>query len=410
MKLILAFLNILAIISTKVSAFVPSQSVGNFAHAATSSQNDDLNMSLSQHDINKCISECNILTADIFQDPSICEKAKESSPDRRSLLQCKQGTELASIYACNALCESDHMKSHLISVSVAKECNRRMGAGPKSRWCNHGVRYFLRDLKAALTGSNIVESPKDNRDVQVNLPVEDMEKEVAVAAANIGVEEVEKAATEKPKSLSTIEMEDVSRKEGTQEVEEDTVEKSEQEVSLDQDDASQEFVGLPSLSKLLDASYSSVNNSLDEEKNALVDANVTSSLNIQRNMSPGFVESTHRDYNSSQDMKEMISIRAKSVMIESQDVWLLNDSQSSATPLFFRPPPWSSLFEGGIGQDIGALSHSVDLLRNVSAFCNSSAINLLGRDSIMLYDRNATALSSSEEYFHFEEGCRGSHL
>lgn len=212
MKLILAI--ILAIISTS-SSFVPSRSVGNFARAASSSHNDDLNMLSTQQDKTKCISECNILTADVFQDSSICEKAKEAFPDRRSLLQCEQGKQLASLYACNALCESDRMKSHLISVSVAKECNRRVGVGPKSRWCNHGFRYFLRNLKAALTGSNIVESLKDDHNVQVNLPVKDMKKEVTVAVANIGVVEVENDAIEKPKSPSSIVLEDVSRTEST---------------------------------------------------------------------------------------------------------------------------------------------------------------------------------------------------
>ena len=420
MKLILAI--ILAIISTS-SSFVPSRSVGNFARAASSSHNDDLNMLSSQQDTTtKCISECNILTADVFQDSSICEKAKEAFPDRRSLLQCEQGKQLASLYACNALCESDRMKSHLISVSVAKECNRRVGVGPKSRWCNHGFRYFLRNLKAALTGSNIVESLKDDHNVQVNLPVKDMEKEVAVTAANIGVEEVENDAIEKPKSSSTIVLEDVSRTESTKEVE-DIVEKSEQGVSLAQDKETQGFVGSSTLSKEIDPikesyseSHSSVYNSLDEEKNTLFGVNVTSSLNWM--VPPAFVGSTIRDYNrsSSNERNDALfvnhdSIRAKSVMIESQNVWLLNHSQYSAISLFLTPPPWSSLFEGGIGQDIGAFSHSVDLPNNASAFCNSSAINLFSRDNLMLSGRNATTLYPSEEaeYLHVEEGCGGSH-
>lgn len=378
MKLVLI---ILAIISTS-SAFVPSRSVGNFARAAPSFPSE-------------CISECNKLTVDIFEDPSICEVAKDALPDRRGLHQCNHGKQLASLYACNALCESDSMKSNLISVSVAKECNRRVGGvGAKSRWCNHGYRYFLRNVKAAFTGSNIVGSPKDNRDVP-----EDMMKEITVAAANIGVEEVE---IDEPNSPSTIYLEDASRKESTKEVEKDTVEKTEQGISLYQ--SSQEFVGLPTSSKLFesyDVSHSSVYNSLD----------VTSSLNWK--LPPGVFESTHQDYNSSQDVKEIISIPAKIVIIEPQDVvWLHNDSKFSATSSFLIPPPWSSLFEGSIDQDMGAFSHSVDLLSNASAFCNSSAINLLGGDSIMLYDRNATVLSPSEEakYLHFEEECRGSHL
>ena len=381
MKLVL--LAILAIISTS-SAFVPSRSVGNFARAAPSFPSE-------------CISECNKLTVDIFEDPSICEVAKDALPDRRGLHQCNHGKQLASLYACNALCESDSMKSNLISVSVAKECNRRVGGvGAKSRWCNHGYRYFLRNVKAAFTGSNIVGSPKDNRDVP-----EDMMKEVTVAAANIGVEEVE---IDEPNSPSTIYLEDASRKESTKEVEKDTVEKTEQGISLYQ--SSQEFVGLPTSSKLFesyDVSHSSVYNSLDEEKNPLVGVDVTSSLNWK--VPPGFIESTHRDYNSSLDVEEIISIPVESVMIEPQDVvWLLNHSQSSATPSFFRPPPWSSLVEGGIGQAIGASAHSVGLPSNASAFCNSSAINLLGGDSIMLYDRNATVQSPSEEakYLHFD--------
>ena len=417
MKLILAILAILAIISTKAYAFVPSQSVGNFAHAATSSQNDDLNMSSFQQDTSKCINECNILTADVFQDSSICEKAREAFPDRRSLLQCKQGTELASLYACNALCQSDRMKSHLISVSVAKECNRRIGAGPKSRWCNHGYRYSFGKLKAALAGSNIVESPKDNRDAQVNLPVEEETQEVTTAAAaNFGVEKVEKDATEKSKLPSTIMLDDVSRTESTNDAEEDTVENSEQGVSLDKESLG--FVGSLTLSKEIDpikeSSYSvlhsSVYNSLDEEKNPLAGVNVTSSLNWT--VPPAFVGSTIRDYNrSSNERNDALfvnhdSIRAESVMIESQNVWLLNHSQYSATSLFLTPPPWSSLFEGSISidQDIGAFSHPVDLLSNASAFCNSSAINLLGRDSLV------PSSSEEAEHFLFEEGCNGSHV
>jgi hypothetical protein len=399
MNLIQAILSILAIISTKASAFVPSQSIGNFAHAALSSQNNDLNMSTFQQDISKCISECNKLTTDVFQDPSICGKAKEAFPDRRSLLQCEQGKELASVYACNALCVSDHMKSHLISVSVAKECNRRVGVGPKSRWCNHGYRYFLRNLKAAFTGSNIVESPNDDHDVKVTLKEEVTTADAA--AANFGVEKVEKDVI-KPKSPSTIALEDVSRTESTKEEEEDTVEKSEQGVSLDKE--SQVFVGPSTLSKEIDPiieSYdvSRVYNSLDEEKNTLVGVNVTSSLNWT--VPPAFVGSTTRDYNLSSNERN----------IESRDVWLLNDSQSSATPSFFRPPPWSSLFEGEIGQDIGASAHPVDWLSNVSAFCNSSAINLFSRDNLMLSGRNATTLYPSEEAkcLHVEEGCGGSH-
>ncbi len=413
MKLVIkAILAILAIISTESSAFV-HRSVSNFAHAASSSQNDDLNMSTSQQDISKCISECSVLTSDVFQDSSICEKAKEVFPDRRSFLQCQQGKELASLYACNALCESDRIKSHLISVSVAKECNRRVGVGPKSRWCNHGFRYFLRNLKAALTELNIVESPKDDSDVQANLPAKDMEKEVAVTAANIGVEEVKNDAIEKPKSPSTIELEDVSRKESTKEVE-DIVEKSEQGVSLGQDKETWGFVGSSTLSKEIDPikeSYSelhsSVYNSLDEEKNTVVGVNVTSSLNWT--VPPAFVGSI-RDYNrSSNERNDALfdnhdSIRAESVMIESQNVWLLNHSQYSATPSFFRPPPWSSLFEGSIDQDIEASAHPIDSLSNSSAFWNSSTFDFLSQYSLVP--------SSLEEagHFLFEEGCNGSHV
>jgi hypothetical protein len=265
----------------------------------------------------------------------------------------------------------------------------------------------LRNLKAALTGSNIVESLKHDHNVQANLPVKDM-KEVAVTAANIGVEEVEKDATEKPKSPSTIELEDVSRKESTKE--EDTIEKSEQGISLGQDKETQGFVGLSTLSKEIDPikeSYS-VYNSLDEEKNTLVGVNVTSSLNWT--VPPAFVGSTIRDYNrSSNERNDALfvnhdSIRAKSVMIESQNVWLLNHSQSSATPSFFRPPPWSSLFEGSIDQDIGASTHPVDWPSNVSAFWNSSSFDYLSQDSLV------PSSSEEAEHFLFEEGCNGSHV